>query len=110
LLTVESDAIVPLRRPHATESRELRTLLATVTNMLFVLGVSAAVAFGMTRGFHCRGAVGAAAEMASTFQPRKDRLDPSVGIALGSASKIALFVAPIMVLFSCVIGPVPTDR
>jgi Ca2+:H+ antiporter len=48
--------------------------------------------------------------MASTFQPRKDRLDPSVGIALGSASKIALFVAPIVVLFSCVIGPVPTDR
>jgi Ca2+:H+ antiporter len=32
-----------------------------------------------------------------------------VGIALGSASQIALFVAPIVVLFSYVIGTVPTD-
>jgi Ca2+:H+ antiporter len=30
-----------------------------------------------------------------------------VGIALGSAVQIALFVAPALVLFSCVIGPTP---
>jgi len=73
----------------------------------------AAVAFGMTPafvGFIVVALVGGAAEMASAFSAaRKDRLDLSVGIALGSASQIALFVAPILVLFSYVIGPVPMD-
>src|SRR6185295_5422225 len=47
---------------------------------------------------------------ASAFSAaRKDRLDLSVGIALGSASQIARFVAPILVLFSYVIGSVPMD-
>lgn len=40
---------------------------------------------------------------------RKDRLDLSVGIALGSAAQIALFVAPVLVLASYVIGPTPMD-
>ena len=49
-----------------------------------------------------------AAEMASAFSgARKNRLDLSVGIALGSASQIALFVAPVLVLLSYVIGPAP---
>jgi hypothetical protein len=46
--------------------------------------------------------------MASAFSgARKNRLDLSVGIALGSASQIALFVAPVLVLLSYVIGPTP---
>ena len=50
--------------------------------------------------------VGAAGEMASAFSgARKNRLDLSVGIALGSATQIALFVAPVLVLLSYVIGP-----
>ena len=54
--------------------------------------------------------VGAAAEMASAFSgARKNRLDLSVGIALGSASQIALFVAPVLVLLSYVLGPAPMD-
>ena len=32
-----------------------------------------------------------------------------MGIALGSASQIALFVAPVLVLLSYVIGPTPMD-
>jgi Ca2+:H+ antiporter len=32
-----------------------------------------------------------------------------VGIALGSASQIALFVAPVLVLVSYLIGPTPMD-
>ena len=32
-----------------------------------------------------------------------------MGIALGSASQIALFVAPVLVLLSYVIGPSPMD-
>ena len=48
--------------------------------------------------------------MASSFSgARKNRLDLSVGIALGSASQIALFVAPVLVLVSYVIGPAPMD-
>jgi Ca2+:H+ antiporter len=38
---------------------------------------------------------------------RKNRLDLSVGIAMGSASQIALFVAPVLVLVSYAIGPAP---
>jgi Ca2+:H+ antiporter len=54
--------------------------------------------------------VGGAAEMASAFSgARKNRLDLSVGIALGSASQIALFVAPALVLVSYFIGPTPMD-
>ena len=46
--------------------------------------------------------------MVSAFSgARKDRLDLSMGIALGSASQIALFVAPVLVLLSYVIGPSP---
>ena len=48
--------------------------------------------------------------MASAFSgARKNRLDLSVAIALGSASQIALFVAPVLVLLSYVLGPTPMD-
>jgi Ca2+:H+ antiporter len=48
--------------------------------------------------------------MASAFSgARKNRLDLSVGIALGSASQIALFVAPMLVLLSYIIGPAPMN-
>jgi Ca2+:H+ antiporter len=54
--------------------------------------------------------VGGAAEMTTAFAAaRRDRLDLSVGIALGSAAQIALFVAPVLVLLSYVIGPAPMD-
>ena len=73
----------------------------------------AAEAFGMTPafvGFIVVALVGGAAEMASAFSgARKNRLDLSVGIALGSATQIALFVAPVLVLLSYVIGPTPMD-
>ena len=38
---------------------------------------------------------------------RKDKMDLAVNIAVGSAAQIALFVAPILVLLSFVIGPAP---
>jgi Ca2+:H+ antiporter len=73
----------------------------------------AAVAFGRTPafvGFVVVAVVGGAAEMASAFSgARKNRLDLSVGIALGSASQVALFVGPVLVLLSYVIGPAPMD-
>src|SRR4029078_3124942 len=61
-------------------------------------------------GFIIVALVGGAAEMVSAFSgARKNRLDLSVGIGLGSASQIALFVAPVLVLVSYLIGPTPMD-
>ena len=90
------------------------TVLVALVSEVFVESVQkAAESFGMTPafvGFIVVALVGGAAEMASAFSgARKNRLDLSVGIALGSASQIALFVAPVLVLLSYVIGPTPMD-
>jgi len=90
------------------------TVLVALVSEVFVESVQkAAQTFGITPafvGFIIVALVGGAAEMASAFSgARKNRLDLSVGIALGSASQIALFVAPILVLLSYVIGPAPMD-
>ncbi|MBQ8102071.1 MAG: calcium/proton exchanger [Afipia sp.] len=90
------------------------TVLIALVSEVFVESVQhAAVTFGMTPafvGFIVVALVGGSAEMASAFSgARKNRLDLSVGIALGSASQIALFVAPMLVLFSYVIGPAPMN-
>ncbi len=86
------------------------TVLVALVSEVFVESVQqAAETFGMTPafvGFIVVALVGAAAEMASAFSgARKNRLDLSVGIALGSASQIALFVAPVLVLLSYVARP-----
>jgi Ca2+:H+ antiporter len=90
------------------------TVLIALVSEIFVGSVQfAALAFGMTPafvGFIIVALVGGAAEMTAAFSgARKNRLDLSVGIALGSASQIALFVAPVLVLLSYVIGPAPMD-
>ena len=90
------------------------TVLIALVSEVFVESVQkAAETFGMTAafvGFIVVALVGAAAEMASAFSgARKNRLDLSVGISLGSASQIALFVAPVLVLLSYVLGPTPMD-
>jgi Ca2+:H+ antiporter len=90
------------------------TVLVALVSEIFVESVQkAAESFGMTPafvGFIVVALVGGAAEMASAFSgARKNRLDLSVGIALGSSSQIALFVAPVLVLASYVIGPSPMD-
>ena len=90
------------------------TVLVALVSEIFVESVhKAAETFGMSQafvGFIVVALVGGAAEMASAFSgARKNRLDLSVGIALGSASQIALFVAPVLVLLSFVLGPTPMD-
>ena len=90
------------------------TILVALVSEVFVESVQqAAEAFGMTQafvGFIVVALVGGAAEMGSAFSAaRKNRLDLSIGIALGSASQIALFVAPVLVLASYLIGPTPMD-
>ena len=90
------------------------TVLVALVSEVFVESVQkAAETFGMSSafvGFVVVALVGGAAEMASAFAgARKNRLDLSVGIALGAAAQIALFVAPVLVLLSYVMGPTPMD-
>jgi len=54
--------------------------------------------------------VGGAAESGSAIvMARKNKMDLSVGIALGSSIQIALFVAPLLVLASYFIAPQPME-
>jgi len=77
--------------------------VASLTGASQTLGLSPAFT-----GFVIVALVGAAAEMATAFSAAaKDRLDLSVGIAFGSSVQIALFVTPLLVLISYVIGPTP---
>jgi Ca2+:H+ antiporter len=90
------------------------TVVVALVSEIFVESVQyAALAFGMTPafvGFIIVSIVGAAAEMmAALTAARKNRLDMSVGIALGSSAQIALFVAPVLVLLSLFIAPAPMD-
>src|SRR5467141_200030 len=86
------------------------TVLVALVSEVFVESVQqAAVTLGITPAFVgviVVALVGGAAEMVSAFSAaRKNKLDLSVGIALGSADQIALFVARVLVLFSYAIGP-----
>jgi Ca2+:H+ antiporter len=88
------------------------TVLVALVSEVFVSSVqSAADTFGLSPafvGFIIVAMVGAAAEMTTAFSAAaKNRLDLSIGIALGSAAQIALFVAPLLVLLSYFIGPAP---
>jgi Ca2+:H+ antiporter len=90
------------------------TVLVALVSEVFVESVQqAATALGITPAFVgviIVALVGAAAEMVSAFSAaRKNKLDLSVGIALGSSVQIALFVAPVLVLCSYIIGPSPMD-
>lgn len=90
------------------------TVLVALVSEVFVESVQqAAKTLGMAPafvGFIIVALVGGAAEFVSAFAAaRKNRLDLSLGIALGSASQIALFVAPVLVLASFFVGPSPMD-
>ena len=90
------------------------TVLVALVSEIFVESVQqAASTFGMSQafvGFIIVALVGGAAEMVAAFSgARKNRLDLSVGIAMGSSSQIALFVAPVLVMLSYVVSPSPMD-
>ncbi len=90
------------------------TVLVALISEIFVESVQqAATTLGIAPafvGFVVVALVGGAAEMVAALSAaRKDRLDLSVGIALGSASQIALLVAPLLVLCSYLIGPTPIN-
>jgi Ca2+:H+ antiporter len=104
----------PWPLPVALSTLAVVTVLIALVSEIFVGSVQeAATTFGMSRafvGFIVVSLVGAAAEMAAAFSgARKNRLDLSVGIALGSSTQIALFVAPVLVIASYVAAPAPMD-
>jgi Ca2+:H+ antiporter len=52
--------------------------------------------------------VGNAAEhWVAVYFASRDKMDLSIGIAIGSSAQIALFAAPVLVLLSLFIGPFP---
>lgn len=112
---------LPDASPHSLNSTRLAIVtlcVATaVTVWLSEILVStlepAAQALGMNHtfvGVIILAMVGNAAEhgTAVTFA-RKNRMDLSLGIALGSSIQVALFVAPVLVLLSYLIAPHPMD-
>jgi Ca2+:H+ antiporter len=110
----ESEGETPWPMPLAATTLILVTVVVALVSEVFVASAQeAAETLGMTPafvGFIVVALVGGAAEMASAFAgARKNRLDLSLGISLGSASQIALFVAPVLVLLSYVLGPNPMD-
>ena len=100
--------------PLALTTLAVVTVLVALTSEVFVESVQhAATTLGLSPafvGFIVVAIVGGAAEMISAWSAAgKNRLDLSVGIALGSSVQIALFVAPVLVLLSYVLGPRPMD-
>lgn len=88
-------------------------LIAWVSEMLVATVEPAAEAFGMSHvfiGVIVVAVIGNAAEHSTAILVAvKNRMDLSVGIAIGSSVQIALFAAPVVVLLSYVIGPEPMD-
>jgi Ca2+:H+ antiporter len=88
-------------------------LIAWISEILVGSVEQAAAAFGMTGiflGVIVVAVVGNAAEHSTAvMMALKNRMEMSVGIAIGSSLQIALFVAPLLVLVSRFIGPRPMD-
>ncbi len=88
-------------------------LIAWVSEILVGSVEEAASAFGMTRvflGVIVVAVVGNAAEHSTAvMMAMKNRMELSIGIAIGSSLQIALFVAPVLVMLSHYIGPRPMD-
>lgn len=104
--------------PWSTMKSVLVLLVATsfiawISEVLVGSVEQAAHAFGMTSifiGVIVVAVVGNAAEHSSAvMMALKNRMDLSLGIAMGSSLQIALFVAPVLVLVSHFVGPKPMD-
>ncbi len=88
-------------------------LVAWVSEILVGTVEHAAQAFGMTGvfvGIIVVAIIGNAAEHSTALMAAaRNRMDLSIGIAVGSSIQIALFVAPVLVLASLALGPRPMD-
>lgn len=88
-------------------------LIAWMSEILVGSVQSAADSIGMTRifvGVIVVAVVGNAAEHSTAIMmAMKNKMELSLGIAIGSSLQIALFVAPVLVILSHWIGPRPMD-
>jgi len=88
-------------------------LIAWMSEVLVGAVEPAARAFGMNKvfiGVIIIALLGNAAEHFTAITvARKNRMDLSLSIALGSSVQVALFIAPVLVLLSHVLGPAPMD-
>jgi Ca2+:H+ antiporter len=88
-------------------------LVAWISEILVTTVEHAGHALGMTRvfiGVVVVAVIGNAAEHSTAILvAMKNRMDLSLGIAIGSSIQVALFVAPVLVLLSHVIAPAPMD-
>ncbi len=107
---------------HAGQWSLARSLSTLAVATVFIAWMSellvgsvehAAHAFGMTNvfiGVIVVAVIGNAAEHSTAIMmARKNRMDLSFGIAIGSSVQVALFVAPVLVFLSYVVGPRPMD-
>jgi Ca2+:H+ antiporter len=88
-------------------------LAAWMSEILVGVAEGTGKALGMSQifiGIVFLAIIGGAAESASAIAvARRDKMDLSVGIALGSSIQIALFVAPVLVFASYLIAPQPLE-
>ncbi|MGH9672802.1 MAG: calcium:proton antiporter, partial [Bryobacteraceae bacterium] len=88
-------------------------LIAWMSEILVGSVEHAAHALGMTSvfvGVIVVAIIGNAAEHSTAILvARKNRMDMSLGIAIGSSIQIAVFVAPLLVVLSYFIAPAPMD-
>ena len=118
-LLVPSAIISADRIPKGPELHQLSSGLAVMLISAYALGllfslkthkdVFASASHDETQedGWPLTLGLGVLAVVTAFSAARRDRLDLSVGIALGSSVQIALFVAPLLVLLSYVMGPEP---
>ncbi|MDX2266822.1 MAG: calcium/proton exchanger [Bryobacter sp.] len=87
--------------------------IAVVSEILVASVEHAAASFGMSSvfvGVIVVAIVGNAAEHSTAILvARKNRMDLSLSIAIGSSLQIAIFVAPLLVVLSHFVGPQPMD-
>jgi Ca2+:H+ antiporter len=117
--SVAGDAPEHEEEPRWTTQRAVASLVgasalaAWMSEILVGAAEGAGKALGMSQtfvGIVLLAMVGGAAEAGSAISmARKNKVDLTIGIALGSSIQIALFVAPVLVLASYFIAPQPLD-
>lgn len=106
-------------KPHASASRAVVVLIAATVGIAWMSELMVSSIEPTTRelglsnafvGVFLVAILGNAAEHATAINAAmKNRMDLSLSIAIGSSVQVALFVAPVLVLASFILGPRPMD-
>ena len=117
--TAGAEALEELGEPVGSVGQNLLVLLAATAGVALMSELlvgtveEAAEAFGMNEvfvGVILVALIGNAAEHSTAvLMAGKNKMDAAITIAMGSSIQVALFVAPLLVFLSYVIGPQPMD-